>query len=68
MFLANQFYLHLPPTFELENKWKSNDAILAVITAMIIKITDDFLDSAYSMCIEMQKIKDKVNLFTKSFM
>ena len=26
----------IPPTFELENKWKSHDAIWAVITAMII--------------------------------
>ena len=38
----------IPPPLELKNKWESNDAMWAMITAMIILIdtkrTDDFLD------------------------
>ena len=37
------------PTLEVENKWESNDAMWAMIDAMIILIdtkrTDDFLES-----------------------
>ena len=49
MSFQDQWEDKIPPTLELENKWKSNDAMWAMIAAMIILIdtkrTDDLLES-----------------------
>ena len=47
--LQDQWEDEIPPNLELENKLESNDAMWAMIAAMIILIdtkrTDDFLES-----------------------
>ena len=49
MSFQDQWEDEIPPTLEVENKWESNDAMWAMIDAMIILIdtkrTDDFLES-----------------------
>ena len=49
MSFQDQWEDKIPPTLEVENKWESNDAMWAMIDAMIILIdtkrTDDFLES-----------------------
>ena len=53
MSFQDQWEDEIPPTLEVENKWESNDAMWAMIDAMIdamiilidTKRTDDFLES-----------------------
>ena len=46
MSFQDQWEDKIPPTLEVENKWESNDAMWAMIDAMIMLIdtkrTDDF--------------------------